>query len=98
MVLRRRAGYPAFHPDASQEVLEAGEGVFALKRTSKGGDQQVYSISNFTAKSKTVRQMDELLGESSLTKVKDIVSGKSKSISKGNMRLNPFQTVWLVLT
>ena len=98
LILRRRAGYPAFHPDAPQEILEAGDGIFALKRTSKFGDQCVYCISNFTSKNKTVRNMDSLLGDSSLSKVKDIISGKSKSVSKGNMRLKPFQTVWLVLT
>ena len=98
LILRRRASYPAFHPDAPQEILEAGDGIFALKRSSRSGDQQVFSISNFTSKNTTVRNMDTLLGDSSLTKVKDIISGKSKSITKGNMRLKPFQTVWLVLT
>ena len=98
LILRRRASYPAFHPDAPQEILEAGDGIFALKRTSKFGDQQIVCIGNFTSKNKTVRNMDTLLGDSSLTKVKDIISGKSKSVAKGNMRLKPFQTVWLVLT
>ena len=97
LVLRRRASYPAFHPDAPQEILEAGEGIFALKRTSKSGEQRIFCISNFTSKNKSVRNMEALLGEEKLTKVKDIISGKSKSISKGNMRLKPFQTVWLVL-
>ena len=97
LILRRRANYPAFHPDAPQEILEAGAGIFALKRTSKFGDQRVFCISNFTSKNKTVRKMDTLLADSSLSKVKDIISGKSKSVAKGNMRLKPFQTVWLVL-
>ncbi|MCZ6674512.1 MAG: sugar phosphorylase [Verrucomicrobia bacterium] len=98
LVLRRRADYPAFHPDASQEILEAGKGIFALKRTSVPGDQRMFCISNFTAKSKTVRKMGDLLDESSLTKVKDIISGKHKSVTKDSLRLKPFQTVWLVLT
>lgn len=97
-VLRRRSDYPAFHPDAPQEILDASKGIFALKRTSKTGEQRIYSISNFTGKNKTVRNMNELLEEASVGKVKDIISGKTKSISKGNMRLKPFQTVWLVLT
>jgi sucrose phosphorylase len=98
LVLRRRAGYPAFHPDAPQEILEAGKDIFALKRTSIQGNQRIFSISNFTATNKTVKDMNALLGESSLTQVRDIISGKNKSISKGGMRLKPFQTVWLVLT
>lgn len=98
LVLRRRADYPAFHPDAPQEILETAKDIFALKRTSKQGDQRIFSISNFTAKNKTVKAMSALLGESSLTQVRDIISGKNKSISKDGMRLKPFQTVWLVLT
>jgi len=98
LVLRRRANYPAFHPDAPQEILEMGADIFALKRTSVLGDQQIVCISNFTAKNKTIPEITELIGESSLTQFRDIISGKNKSISKGSLRLKPFQTVWLVLT
>ena len=98
LLLRRRANYPVFHPDAPQEIMETDEGVFGLKRTSVSGGQHIICISNFTAKNKTVRTMKELLGESSSTKIKDIISDKNKSIFKGCMRLKPFQTVWLVLT
>ncbi|MDA9764656.1 sugar phosphorylase [Opitutales bacterium] len=98
LILRRRASYPAFHPDAPQEILDGGQGIFVLKRTSTLGEQRIFSISNFTSKNKTVRNMGKLLDDSTLTKVKDIISGKNKSVSKGNMRLKPFQTVWLVLT
>ena len=98
LVLRRRADCPAFHPDAPQEILEAGSGLFALKRTSICGEQRIVCISNFTAKNKTVKSMGELLGETEMTKVKDIISGRMKAISKDTIRLKPFQTVWLVLT
>ncbi|MCB1120179.1 MAG: alpha-amylase, partial [Verrucomicrobiae bacterium] len=98
LVLRRRANYPAFHPDAPQEILESPKGVFALKRTSRHGNQRIFCISNFTSKNVTVDNIGSLIGDATLTKVKDIISGNMKSISKGAMRLKPFQTVWLVLT
>jgi len=96
--LRIRANFTAFHPDAPQEILETDKEIFALKRTSKSGDQRIFCISNFTSKNQMVRCIGDLLGDSTLTRVKDIISGKNKSISKGSMRLKPFQTVWLVLT
>ena len=98
LILRRRSDYPAFHPDAPQEILDTGDGIFALKRTSLTEEQRIFSISNFTEKTKTVKGMSKLLGDSVPSKLKDIISGKEKSISKGSLRLKPFQTVWLVLT
>lgn len=98
LVLRRRASYPAFHPDAPQEILDAGSSVFALKRTSVLGDQRIFCISNFTSEPTVVKEIPKLLGESSLAQVKDIISGRNKSISKGGLRLKAYQTVWLVLT
>ncbi len=98
LVLRRRASYPAFHPDAPQEIMDAGLDVFALKRTSVLGDQRIFCISNFTSEPTVVKGVPELLGESYLTQVKDIISGRTKSISKGGLRLKGYQTVWLVLT
>lgn len=98
LILRRRAHYPAFHPDAPQEILEPGNGIFALKRTSVAGDQSVFCISNFTSRNQVVRTMNDLLGDSSIIRAKDIISGKPKTISNGGLRLKPYQTVWLVLT
>jgi hypothetical protein len=98
LVLRRRANYPAFHPDAPQEILDIDKGLFGLKRTSIYGDQRIVCISNFTTENKSVSNVPELLGDTSLSQVKEIISGKTKSFAKGSLRLKPFQTVWLVLT
>ena len=40
-LLGRRQSLAAFHPHASQEVLDYGPGVFALKRTTPGGESLV---------------------------------------------------------
>ena len=96
-VLRRRAGYPAFHPDAAQEILDVGDGVFALKRTSVGGDQRVFCMSNFTSKKQTVKPVSQLLGVESVSKVKEIISGQNHAIYEDVLPLRPFQTVWLAV-
>jgi hypothetical protein len=41
VLLEKRQSIAAFHPNASQEVLDLGSGVFALRRTPAAGEPVV---------------------------------------------------------
>jgi glucosylglycerate phosphorylase len=47
-LLERRAESAAFHPYGSQKIVDAGTGVFAVLRTSPGGDNRVLCLQNVT--------------------------------------------------
>jgi sucrose phosphorylase len=53
-LLTARAGSPAFHPSGRQQILEAGDGVFAVRRTSPAGDQAVLCLANVTSRPQPV--------------------------------------------
>jgi sucrose phosphorylase len=57
-LLRQRAASPAFNPYAPQEVLDFGDNVFALQRTSLDGRHHVLCLHNVTGQRQKV-QMDK---------------------------------------
>ena len=61
-LIQRRIEAPAFHPNADQEILEAGRAVFAVLRQARGGGQKVLALTNVTAQGRHVRLTAEQLG------------------------------------
>ena len=57
-LLARRSASPAFHPNGRQDILEAGGGVFALRRTSPDGRQRCVCLHNITARAQDVSIAD----------------------------------------
>jgi glycosidase len=57
-LLRARAGCAAFHPSGAQRVLDCGEGVFGLVRTSPEGLEQAVCLHNLTARPQQVSLAD----------------------------------------
>lgn len=53
-LLRRRANYPAFHPDALQETINIGDHVFAFVRIAKDSSQRILCLFNVTAEAQPV--------------------------------------------
>ncbi len=53
-LLAARSSSPAFHPNGHQQILDAGRGVFAARRTSPGGEYQVLCLTNITAQRQAV--------------------------------------------
>lgn len=95
-LMRRRNGYPAFHPDGDQEIIDRGPDWFVIRRHSKAGEQSVTCLYNLTEKAKQLtpdflRQLNH--GEG---RYHDIVSGKTLSLGKKASRLRPYQFLWLV--
>ncbi len=91
--LRLRRGIRAFHPDAPQQVLQMPEGLFALQRTSLDGAQKVHAIHNITGSLKTldIRQLGEPGG-----RWFDALHQIVPDIDEQELRLRPYQVIWLM--
>ncbi len=95
-LLRRRANYPAFHPDGAQKIHNLGDHFFCLERTSRLGNQTVYCVFNLTAEAQTLKNPANSEALAKAKKFYDIVSGKTYSNGKKGVKLAPYQFLWLV--
>ncbi len=94
--LRMRAGCPAFHPEAPQEILDFGSDIFALRRVSIDGGLSVFCLFNFTAKDSKVPEMNLLGTHFPQGKARDLISGGEIDwCKKSVLSLRPFQALWL---
>lgn len=94
--LRMRAGCPAFHPEAPQEILDFGSDIFALRRDSIDGGLSVFCLFNFTAKDSKVPEMNLLGTHFPQGKARDLISGGEIDwCTKSVLSLRPFQALWL---
>ena len=94
-VLRRRASCPAFHPDASQKVIELGDDIFAFERRSLDGGQVIICLFNFLAHEVKSNQKQTLASYLSNGSVKDLISGGEFSFDNESFALRPYQALWL---
>lgn len=83
-LLRARTSCAAFHPKASQAVMDFGPGVFALHRRSQDGNDSVLAIHNMTAEPLTAS-----MGTSTFV---DILTGDRHI---GAVLLEPYGVAWL---
>jgi len=54
-MIRRRREEKAFHPNAGQNILDLGEAVFAVRRTSADGTEVISALHNVTGERQEVR-------------------------------------------
>jgi glycosidase len=94
-VLRRRASCPAFHPDASQKVIELGDDIFAFERRSLDGGQVIICLFNFLPNEVKSNQKQTLASYLSNGSVKDLISGGEFSFDNESFTLRPYQALWL---
>jgi len=94
-VLRRRASCPAFHPDASQKVIELGDEIFAFERRSLDGSQVIICLFNFLPHEVKSNQKQTLASYLSNGSVKDLISGGEFSFDHESFALRPYQALWL---
>lgn len=88
-MLEERASRAAFHPRGGQEVLDAGAGVFALRRISPGGGGEVQCMVNLTGRVQEVGILKREGGQ-----WKDILGGKAAP-GNGEVRLRPYEVLWI---
>jgi sucrose phosphorylase len=95
VLLRKRASHPAFHPQAPQKVVDINDQLFALIRGEYEGERIVV-ISNFSSGEMMLKPEGLQKVYLSGTPKSDIISGK-KMITEDGLKLQGFQTVWLVV-
>ena len=93
-LLQLRSQHAAFHPDGAQRILELGESLFAVERTSPDGQETLLAISNCTAQP-VLAPIDQLELKSSAHKWQDLIRNKSPETVDNTIRLEPYQSVWL---
>ena len=94
--LRMRAGCPAFHPEAPQEILNFDSNIFALRRDSTDGGLSVICLFNFTAEDSMVTEMSLLNSLFPQGKARDLISGGEIDWGqKDVLALRPYQALWL---
>lgn len=94
--IRRRQR--AFHPRGEQEVIDPGDGVFGLVRTSPDRHERIVCLNNFTEAPREVdlaRCDEEEIGEGNLV---DLLAPDPDAPVRGTagvIRLAPYQSAWL---
>jgi sucrose phosphorylase len=93
-MLRVRRGSPAFHPAGRQEILSADSRLFALRRTSPAGLEQMLCVQNVSGAS-----VDASLSAAQLTKgTWRVVLGSPDGLAERNdhwkVTLGPYEAVW----
>jgi glycosidase len=94
--LRKRGAAPAFHPDASQEILDFGDAVFGLVRSSMDDNQSIVCLYNFLPQSCPVKPMNILKKWFPSGGAKDLISGGEIHWGTKALELRPYQALWLV--
>ncbi|WP_163834393.1 sugar phosphorylase [Spartinivicinus ruber] len=93
-LLLTRRKYKAFHPDAPQQVMSVHKNIFAIRRTSLCGENDIIVFCN-------VSQVPVTLALASFPKQKqptiDLISGKSWQAGESGYRLQPYQCCWLLV-
>ncbi|MEA4910280.1 MAG: sugar phosphorylase [Chloroflexi bacterium] len=91
-LLRARAGCPAFHPHGSQQVLDVHPGVFALQRTAPDGQSRALCLHNVTDQEQEF-PLAHCIPPG--TDWLDLLRDRPADLSRGIVRLEPYQVYWL---
>jgi glucosylglycerate phosphorylase len=97
-LLQKRAGRAAFHPNGEQEVMFYHDAVFALLRTSPGGDDHVLCLHNVSAQRQQVIVDRGKLPLPPDGPLLDLVSGHvypAPPAGEWTLTLGPYQVIWL---
>jgi sucrose phosphorylase len=93
-LLQARSASSAFHPHGEQQVLDYGEAIFALLRTSPDGDQRVLCLHNISNQPQLVMVNWKTVIHSSSGSLMDLIT-QTEHLLDGNVVLKPYQTLWL---
>ena len=92
--LKIRRTQTAFHPEATQRIINLGTDYFAFARTGLDGNC-ILCISNFSEKQKSVQLDESHSGLTSSAPCTDLLSGARISGTNKTLTLDAYQTVWL---
>jgi len=85
-MLIARSSTSAFDPHGEQKVLEAGNGIFALSRTSRDGLQQATCLINITVQ-------EQLVNNPIKKTARDLLTNRWLG---SQLKMRPYQVLWLV--
>ncbi len=92
-LLNLRRKQPAFHPNATQFTLHFGTEIFAFWRQSIAREQSIFCLSNVTLTEQVINLSDiNLINTDNWL---DLISGERFTDLDGQLRLAPYQTVWI---
>ena len=92
-LLRIRMDQPAFHPNATQFTLHLGSHIFGFWRQSPDRAQSIFCLFNVSDRALELPLYDiNLIGTDDWT---DIVSGHQIENLEGNIRMEPYQSLWI---
>ena len=95
-LLRGRGSSAAFHPYGRQDVLDRGEGVFALLRFSPDGSERVLCLHNISDQPQRARlESKEIFGLFVGGLIDLITERRMDDLSNDVVALQPYQTLWL---
>ena len=97
-LIRSRIAQPAFHPNATQQVLTSlDDKFFGLLRTATDGRQHLLALNNLTAQSALLTLNLTEFDLNEFSEWHDLLSDQASPIQAGKLTLNltPYQTVWL---
>lgn len=87
-LLKARRSSKAFHPTAGQEILDMGQGVFALRRSSDDGSSVIC--------------LQSVLGETQDITIhgitgpfRELITGRTLSTNSGKVTIGPWEVLWL---
>ncbi|HMO58328.1 MAG TPA: sugar phosphorylase [Roseiflexaceae bacterium] len=89
-LIRARRAEPAFHPNAAQRVIRAGDAIFCLLRTR--GNRHVLAIQNVSA---TPQRFEIAATDRPIGALIDLISGTQFDATISEFSLAPYQTLWL---
>lgn len=88
-LLRTRRQQPAFHPEARQEIIDAGsKSLLAFRRIPTASGAPVTVVTNFAAQAASFDAQQAAPGAAT-----DLISGRP--VVQGRLELQPYETVWL---
>ena len=77
-MFRVRSVHPAFHPDGAQAILDLGESVFVVVRTSPDDSQTVVAVHNFTPDEQQILVDDRIPHLAGSDKWKDLLGSRTR--------------------
>jgi sucrose phosphorylase len=92
-LMQMRAEQSAFHPNATQFTLQLGRDFFGVWRQSQDRGQSIFAITNLTSQGKFLQLADLNLIE--VEQWCDLISGSQILSHQSELRLDPYQTVWI---
>ena len=93
-LLTIRIEQPAFHPDATQEVLDLGAAsLIAFLRSSPADNQKMLVVANVSGQAEEIDLGRHLL----VASANELIAGTPCDQWKGRASLAPYQVIWLPL-